>query len=321
MKKQVYFNAARREALGARLAEAAATITAAGDTFRELFPSLAWNTRALWVLAFEPEAREHYCKEILKREEEATRLPCRWDYNPQPFRPGYDMPGAPAAPTPEPLPEAIRLNRKFVEIRTQQTRERIQALGSIPFLWDYLRAGVLSIGRKGETITAKNAGALLDEFCTLFAEGREQVEFVEKVEALQAAALALSQAFGKLGEAAQGGRFASLLEHCASDYDAARLDLLAESRLFYPFARIRLLEKDAAARALITFFDLERTEKRPKFYNEAGGWAYERKDAEEAAGFELRGNLALWTAHRAAYPDPLPRADLPKFCRPLANFK
>ena len=321
MRKQVYFDAERRAALGAHLAEAAATITAAGEIFREHFPALAWNTRALWVFAFEPEARDHYCKEILKREAEASRLPCRWDYEPAPFLPGYDMPGAPAKPAPEPLPEAVRLNRKFVEIHTREQREKIQALGSIPFLWDYLRAGVLSIGRKGETITARNAEALLDEFCTLYAEGREQIDFVEKVEGLRAAAVALSQAFGKLGEAAQGGRFVSLLEHCASDYDTTRLDLLAGSRLLYPFSRIRLLEKDATARALVTFFDLERAGGGAKFYNHAGGWTYEQKDAEEAAGFEMRGNLALWSTHRAAYPDPLPGANSPKFCRPLAAFK
>ena len=82
-----------------------------------------------------------------------------------------------------------------------------------------------------------------------------------------------------------------------------------------------MLEKDATARALVTFFDLERAGGGAKFYNHAGGWTYEQKDAEEAAGFEMRGNLALWSTHRAAYPDPLPGANSPKFCRPLAAFK
>ena len=321
MRKQVYFNEARRAALADRLPDAVDAITAAGEIFREHFPGLTWNTRALWVLAFEPEAREHYCKEILEREAEASKLPCAWDRKDNLEPKPREIAGFIYNPRPEPLSEEIRLNRKFVEIRTRATREKIQALGGIPYLWDFLRAGVLSIGKDGQTLTAKDADALLDEFCTLYAEGREQVEFVEKVEALQAAAVGLSQAFGKLGEAAQGGRFVSLLEHCASDYDATRLDLLAECRLFYPYAGIRLLDPEAVPRALITFFDLGWTEKRPKFYNEAGGWAYTKEEAEEAAGIKMQGNLALWSTHRAAYPDPLPGANSPKFCRPLAAFK
>ena len=321
MRKQVYFDAARRGALADRLAEAAATITAAGEIFREHFPGLAWNTRALWVLAFEPEAREHYCKEILEREAEASKLPCAWDRKDNLEPKPREIAGFIYNPRPEPLSEEIRLNRKFVEIRTRATREKIQALGSIPFLWDYLRAGVLSIGKDGETLTAKDADARLDEFCTLYAEGKQQVAFVEGVEGLRGAAVALAQAFGKLGEAAQGGRFVSLLEHCASDYDTTRLDLLAECRLFYPYAGIRLLDPEAVPRALITFFDLGRTEKRPKFYNHAGGWAYTKEEAEEAAGIKMLGNLALWSSHRRAYPDPLPDAREPKICRPLATFR
>lgn len=339
MKKQVYFNAARREALGAHLAEAAATITAAGDTFRELFPALAWNTRALWVLAFEPEAREHYCREILKQEEEASRLPCDWDREEPKGLPPYPMAGVTPAPRPEPLSEELRLNRKLVEIRTRAPRERIQALGNTPYLEDYLRAGVLYIGKAGDTLTAKDAEARLDDFCTLFAEGKQQADFVEGVERMRAAAAALAQAFQDTEEAAQGERFASILSNCRSDYSPARLELLAgDSRMHYGYSAVRLMEPDAAARALVTLFGLEREAKgAAKFYNLAGIWAYNQQEAEAAAGCELKEGtkypqrhpyLFASHSHLVSAEGPKGPASIlvqdkprPKFCRPLAEFK
>lgn len=308
MRKQVYFDEARRGALADRLAEAAATITATGELFREHFPGLAWNTRALWVLAFEPGARAHYCKEILEREAEASKLPCDWDRPDNTDPKPRDIAGFIYNPRPEPLSEEIRLNRKFVEIRTRELRGKIQALGGIPFLEDFLRAGVLSIGKDGETLTAKDAEVRLDDFCTLFAEDKQQAAFVEAVERMRAAALALAEASQDAAKAAQGAPGAPLLSNCAGDYAPARLELLAEPRTGYGYDAIRLLDPEAVPRALITAFDLERKERKPKFYNRAGAWAYTREEAEAAAGCSL--------------PELAPKRQLPpgKFCPRLVSF-
>ena len=287
MRKQVYFDEARRAALADRLPEAVDTINTARDTFREHFPGLTWDTRALWVLAFEPGARAHYCKEILEREAEASKLPCDWDRPDNTDPKPREIAGFIYNPRPEPLSEEIRLNRKFVEIRTRDLRAKIQALGGILFLEDYLRAGVLSIGKDGQTLTAKEADARLDEFCTLFAEDKQQAAFVEGVERMRAAALALAEAAQDTAKAAQGTAGAPLLSNCVGDYGPARLDLLAEPRACYGYNVIRLMDPEAVPRALITAFDLERKERKPKFYNRAGAWDYTREEAEAAAGCVL----------------------------------
>ena len=290
MKKQIiYFDKARRGALACLLADAAATITAAGDTFRELFPSLPWNTRALWVLAFEPEARDYYCKEILKREEEASGLRCDWDYKEPSGLEPYPIYGCPLNSRPAPLSAEARVNRHYVRLRTQDSRDKIQALGGIPRLEEFLRTGVLSIGKAGETIIAKDAEERLDDFCTLYAEGPQQAAFVEGVEKMRAAANALLASYLATAKSAKGIPRPAFFANCAGDFVPTRLELLAEKRACYGYQVVKLLDPEAVPRALITLFDLGHTEKRPKFYNLAGIWAYTKEEAEEAAGCKLLG--------------------------------
>ena len=317
MRKQVYFYEARRAALADRLAETAGIVSLAGDTLQALFPGLTWDTRALWVFAFEQEAREHYCKEILKEEAEASKLPCEWDREDNTEPAPREIAGIIYNPRPEPLSEEIRVNRRFVEIRTREIREKIQALGWALYLEDYLRAGVLTIGKAGELVIAKDADARLDDFCTLYAEDKQQAAFVEGVERMQTAAAALAAAYEGTAKAMEGERWAPLLGRCAGDYDPTRLDLLAA-----PFntSRMRLVGENIPARALITFFNLEREQGRPKFYNEAGVWAYTLEEAEAAARCKLKG-LQIGARHPRLYRAVASSEyAAPIFCRPLESF-
>lgn len=281
MKKAVFLDAARLKSLEATLPVAAERVTAAGDAMRANFPALTWNTRALWVLAFEPAARSYLCQLIKERAATAAGLACAWELgNPEPPK-VVNVILPETIERPAPLSEETRFNRRLVELQTQEARAPFLELDGCPNLETYLRTGALYIGRNGETITAPDAGERLAEFCTLYAETKPQADFVAALEGMQAEAAKMSAAYA-----------ATLATLPAQ----ARKELTANAGFYMPTCgalasggQIPLTAKDAAARALISFFGLAtaRQDAAPKFYNRAGVWNYTAEDARALLGCDL----------------------------------
>ena len=293
MKKHVFTDAARLTRLENALPIVAQRVTAAGDAMRAQFPALPWNTRALWVLAFEPGARDYLCKIILQRAADAAGLCCAWDqedYTPK----VRNVILVDTVEHPAPLSEETKLNRRLVMMQTQEARAPFLALSGLPELEALLRSGALSIGKKGETLTAPDAAERLADFCTLYAETDAQAAFVENLERMQNAAAEMSAAYVK-----------TLAQLPAQ----ARQQLSANAGFYMPTlgalaqgGQIAITAKDAAARALITFFNLARpgVEKAPKFYNLAGIWNYTAEDANALLGCKLGGLQRLGLSKTAA---------------------
>lgn len=279
MKKAVIFDAARRAALETFLPDAAAKVTAAGDAVRASFPALTWNTLFVWVLCCEKAAADDLCRQVLEDAASAAGLSCDWDER---------------HPS-----EETRINRKLVELQARQTLAALRGLYHLAGLETFLRAGVLRIGSNGETITAQDAAARLDDFCTLNAETKEQAAFVAAWERTQRAALELQAAYTDLCASAQDAAARAELESRAGDYDAA--ELWAGS--YY------LTAQDAAARALISYFDLSgKTDAAPKFYNLAGVLAYTGKDAAQVIGRQQTfTHLEQYARYRVLYEKPKSR--------------
>ena len=140
--------------------------------------------------------------------------------------------------------------------------------------------------------------ARLDDFCTLNAETKEQAAFVAAWERTQRAALDLQAAYTDLCASAQDAAARAELESRAGDYDAA--ELWAGS--YY------LTAQDAAARALISYFDLSgKTDAAPKFYNLAGVLAYTGKDAGQVIGRKEFTHLEQYARYRVLYEKPKAR--------------
>ena len=291
MKQAVFIDTARLERLEHLLPKVAEKVTAAGDAMRAQFPALPWNTRALWILAFEPGAREHLCKIILQRAADAAGLYCAWD------RPDVEPPKVQnvilkdTIERPQPLSAEIKLNRKFVERDTETARAPFLALSGLPELETLLRAGALMIGKKGETLTAPER---LADFCTLYAETPQQAAFVENLGRMRDAAANMSAAY---------------LKTLAGLPAQARKELSANAGFYMPTlgalaqgGQIALTAEDAAARALITFFNLARpgVEPAPKFYNLAGVWNYTAEDANALIGCKLGALQRLGLSKPAA---------------------
>ena len=279
MKKKVFVHAALLESLAAILPETAEKITAAGEALRANFPNIPWNARTLWILANEPDARRVLYVAIMERAAEAAKLPCDWQNE---------------KPT-----EETRLNRKLVELQTREARAPFLALDGLAHLGAYLRTGVITISKKGETITAQDAAARLAEYCTLYAETDAQAAFVAGLEKMQAAALALESSYKEALAAVPAGPERDALARIGWQYNTPAALGLAENGDGF----ISLFSQDAAPRALISFFRLSGTAGAPKFYNLAGVESYTAQDAAQLVGCkpEAIKRLALRTLYPALF--------------------
>ena len=279
MKKHVFTDTARLKRLEDCLPIAAQRVAAAGDAMRAQFPALPWNTRALWVLAFEPAAREYLCNEILQRAADAAGMPCEWgreDYTPK----VVNVILVDEVEHPAPLSEEIKFNRRLVELQTKDTRAPFLALdgcGIEPFL----RTGALYIDAEGRTQIATDAAERLADFCTLYAETPQQAAFVAALDAMKAEAAKMSAAY---------------LKALAVLPAQARKEMSANAGFYMPTlgalasgGQIRITAEDATPRALISFFGLARASRdaAPKFYNLAGIWDYTAEDAAALLGCNL----------------------------------
>ena len=282
-KQAVFIDAARLKALEENLHFAAEKVTAAGDAMRANFPALTWNTRALWVLAFEPDARAYLCQLIRERAADAAGLSCAWELgNPQP--PKIELKIMPAymemKEPPQPLSEEIKFNRRLVDLQTKEARAPFLGLDGY-IIEPYLRTGALFIDAEGRTQIATDAAERLADFCTLCAETKEQAAFVAALADMQAAA------------ATMANKYAATLATLPAQ---GRKELSANAGFYMPTlgalasgGQIRITAQDAAARALISFFGLTnaRPDAAPKFYNLAGIWDYTAEDARALLGCSL----------------------------------
>ena len=279
-KQAVFIDAARREHLANHLPVVAGIVAAAGDAMRANFPALTWDTRALWILAFEPAARAYLCQLIRERAADAAGLNCAWELgNPQPPK-VVNVILVDEVEHPAPLSEEIKFNRRLVELQTKDTRAPFLALdgcGIEPFL----RTGALYIDAEGRTQIATDAAERLADFCTLYAETPQQAAFVAALDAMKAEAAKMSAAY---------------LKALAVLPAQARKEMSANAGFYMPTlgalasgGQIRITAEDATPRALISFFGLARASRdaAPKFYNLAGIWDYTAEDAAALLGCNL----------------------------------
>lgn len=283
-KQAVFIDAARLKNLENNLQPVADIVTAAGDAMRANFPALTWNTRALWILAFEPDARAYLCQLIRERAADTAGLSCAWELgDPQPPKIVLEIlpKWCEMKEPPAPLSEEIKFNRRLVELQTKDARVPFLALDACG-IEPYLRTGVLSIDAEGRTQIAEDAAARLADFCTLYAETPQQAAFLELLERMRKAAAEMSAAYVKT---------------LAGLPAPARKELAANAGFYMPTlgaldsrGEIRLTAKDAAPRALLSFFGLTNAcpDDAPKFYNLAGIWDYTAEDARALLGCELK---------------------------------
>ena len=270
MEKQIFFHAELYKQLQARLTSFIERVDAAGEVLHAHFPRVPWNTKTLWLIMGERVVRDYLCDQLNRREAEALGLDCEWglDENPKPVPKFYGF-----VPTPrvEPAsPQAI-VSRQLVRANTRKDREAFSALSWNDLDVIFLRTSVVSIGRSGETVVARDADSCLKDFCTLFAETDEQTAFVGIVERMRDHAAGLVNAYKDFQKAVPNNGAKELLRGLNWVYDPTRYTLVGG----FSGSELKLKEKDVVPRALITFFQLSRhTTGAPKFYNLSGYMTY-----------------------------------------------
>lgn len=263
MKEKVFVFEAKRQELTAGLSDAVARVSALGEVVKAVLPRVSFGVPFLWALMDCERARPFYplrqllTDEILNQSAKESGLKCGpgWSERVR----GYEV----VSPHPllDNLSDDVRLNRKFVEL---QCRKEAGVLRSFKIDEAYLRAGVIVIDKNGNVKPAKDAAARLEDFCTLYAETEEQAAFVACVERMQRAALDLEQAYkDTCASLPAEGAHRAALEACTWDYDPDQFGLTPSAA-----GTIRLTDQDAAARALISYFDRNQ-DTAPKFYNRA----------------------------------------------------
>lgn len=282
---QIYFNAKLFHKLKTFLPLFADRVTAAGEVMRKHFPSIPWNTRTLWLVCGETSVRAYLCDQINRQEAKQQKRECEWGRR-EPG-PGYIDPEtsplwrdvAAADVQPEPLSPKVKRNRRFVMDNTRPDREAIMCLAWNELSDAFLRTSVVSVSDKGKTVVSRDADALLRDFCTLYAETKEQRVFVQLLEKVRAdvpkvavnltAAAAVLPATSRLA-------FSSVTSSFLKNY--SRVELAQGGRIL-------LSEDYAIPRALITYFRLASSVlDAPKFYNRAGYWAYQPDDVKAITG-------------------------------------
>lgn len=265
MKEKVFVFEAKRQELTAGLSDAVARVSALGEVVKAVLPRVSFGVPFLWALMDCEHARPFYplrqllTDEILNQSAKESGLKCGpgWSIRTR----GY-VEVVPPQPLLDDLSDDVRLNRKFVEL---QCKKEADALRSFKIDEAYLRAGVIVIDKNGNAKPAQDAAARLEDFCTLYAETEDQAAFVACVERLQRAALDLEQAYkATCASLPAEGAHRDALERCDWYYRPGQFELTPSAA-----GTIRLTDQDAAARALISYFDRDQ-DTAPKFYNRAG---------------------------------------------------
>ena len=251
MKEKVFVLEAKRQALAAGLSDAAARVTALGKIVKAAAPQITFGVPFLWAL-MDCSARPWYplrqllADMILNAAAKKAGLDCGPGWNEKTR--GYVETQILENRHPlAHLSDDAKLNRKLVEL---QCRKEVNAVLTFAIDRDYLRAGLIVIGKDGEAAPAQDAAARLEDFCTLYAETKEQAAFIAQA------------AFKATCASLPAKQHRAALEDCSAAYDPAGFGLA-------PSGTISLTAQDATARALISYFDRTQ-DAAPKFYNLAG---------------------------------------------------
>ena len=280
MKEKVFVLEAKRQALAAGLSDAAARVTALGKIVKAAAPQITFGVPFLWAL-MDCSARPWYplrqllADMILNAAAKKAGLDCGPGWN-EKTRGYVETQALENAHPLAHLSDDAKLNRKFVEL---QCRKEVNAVLTFAIERDYLRAGLIVIGKDGEAAPAQDAAARLEDFCTLYAETKEQAAFIANLERMQRAAQELQAAFKDTCASLPAKQHRAALEDCSAAYDPAGFGLV-------PSGTISLTAQDATARALISYFDRTQ-DAAPKFYNLAG-----RRTISPAELFAITGGLA-----------------------------
>ena len=272
--QEILFHSELFDKLQARLRPFADKVTAAGAAMRKRFPEIPWNTKTLWLVFGERRVRAYLRREIYCREAAVLGLEIEYDLpaiNPDDYYYWVPRHASPAALAARPVVRAhVGLDANAIEDLCWSRLDEV-----------FLRTSAVSIGKDGETVVAEDAADRLKDFCTLFAETREQLRFVE--------------AFRRLQDYAKGvfDSHAELVKTLPDD-EAKKACASAPMPEQYRFSIHRdglsLFEIDALPRALITFFKLNMSTKgAPKFYNCAGSLKYELEDVNDMTHGEQQG--------------------------------
>ena len=200
------------------------------------------------------------------------------------------------------ISDDVRLNRKIVELECGETARYLQFFGLDR---DYLRMGAFDFDEEGTVKPVSDAAAKIGVFCTLYADSREQADFVKSLSMLRAAADDLWEAFSDTCGKIPNIRYKRLFAQCANDYTPSEMRVMNT----YGMERISIADEDTIPRVLITFFE-RTTDRSPKFYNRAGTMRIGSRALHEITG-GLIGNADAVerpvTFTEGKIPAPCPR--------------
>ena len=165
--------------------------------------------------------------------------------------------------------------------------------------------GAFDFDEEGTVKPVSDAAAKIGVFCTLYADSREQADFVKSLSMLRAAADDLWEAFSDTCGKIPNIRYKRLFAQCANDYTPSEMRVMNT----YGMERISIADEDTIPRVLITFFE-RTTDRSPKFYNRAGTMRIGSRALHEITG-GLIGNADAVerpvTFTEGKIPAPCPR--------------
>lgn len=248
--EKIFTNETLRQRLERGLQGAADYLTKAGQIVKGIYPGAVWCTNFAWALSQNTALKAYFCQLIRENEAKRLQIYCGYgDYSTQ--ESGYS----------DILTEEIRLNRKIVEMNKSAEIAGVMGFTISGDIEALLRIGALSIGRDGVTIIADKAKALIEDFCTITADNEAEKAFIEKLQAMQTAAIALEQARKDFCDTitSQAGKEAA--ELCNWAYCANSL---------FVSNGLGLTSKGIIWRAFVSYCIPARKAERPHFYNRAG---------------------------------------------------
>ena len=241
MRELLFTSEQRQRTLEGGIEKAVKKIEALQKVVAEELPGVVWCNNFIWALAQYPDIKTHYYEKIMRSKAAQRKLNCDF---------GATL-----------VSEDVRLNRKIVELETRPALETIYGFLKLSAVHEYLRAGIITIARKGTVDVAPDARERIAQFCSVYIESAQEKAFVGNLRALQEAAKKAEKLHGDFAASvkAPGGRDA--VTQCVRYYMADRFELVPGLRLMSP---------GMIWCAFIAFCTRIRKGDAPHFYNKAG---------------------------------------------------
>lgn len=249
--------------------------------------SLTWSVSLAWVILKSPAVRKHLSGTITLRADEVRELECSAEERAR-------------------IAELLKLARKghFRIMEDFATVDPSSDFAELKEMTTYLRTGVITIDKHGNTVIAKNAKELLTAYCSVIVETDAEAAFVEKAREMQqydgdmkAARQKLIEAHRELVALAKDrkGSAAKYLGYSENAPAMREVNLSEE---------IRLSSDSAVWRALVTFVKPSRGEKDgPRFYNSVGIPTYDLTQVYALTGYRPEATPALRHQYAELYKD------------------